>query len=264
MGTILVGTSGYSYTEWIGPVYPPSTKPEAFLGLYVHMFSSVELNFSYYRMPSALQLEHLMGQSGPSLVFSIKANDSLTHTIDPTSWRDSAHTFTDAVETLAASGQLGAVLLQFPYSFHYDVDQRRYLDALLKELAHLPLAVEFRNGQWYNNRVLDSLRSRQVALSSVDLPPLKGLPPVMDVSTSSLAYIRLHGRNSETWWGSDSASRYDYLYSDKELESWVDRIKAIASRASTVLVYFNNHRRGQAVQNAQTLRNMLVKAGLSA
>jgi uncharacterized protein YecE (DUF72 family) len=252
MATILVGTSGYSYTEWIGPVYPQGTRPEAFLSLYAGLFASVELNFSYYRMPTA-----------PQLSFSIKAHESLTHTVDPATWRTAAETFIRAMAPLCEAKRLEAVLLQFPYSFHYDVDRRKYLDALLKDFSSLPLAVEFRNAQWYNNRVFDSLRTRGVALTSVDLPALNGLPPVLDVTTSKLAYIRLHGRNSETWWGSDAAARYDYLYSEKELQAWVERVRGIASEAGRVLVYFNNHRRGQAVQNAKMLLGLLKRSALT-
>ncbi|MGE4583265.1 MAG: DUF72 domain-containing protein [Sphaerochaeta sp.] len=260
MSTILIGTSGYSYTEWVGPVYPQGTKPEEFLAYYATMFASVELNFSYYRMPEATQLA-LMHQIAPSLHFSIKAHQSLTHTIDPTSWKRQASLFRRSLEPLLAASVLDAILLQFPSSFHYEPEQRLYLDALLRILSPLPLAVEFRNSKWYNNRTLDSLRERKVCFACLDLPQIQGNPPVMDVTTSSLAYLRLHGRNKETWWGSDAASRYDYLYSDKELESLLERLLSLSMGTNTVLVYFNNHRRGQAVQNARRLKALLCERG---
>ena len=84
----------------------------------------------------------------------------------------------------------------------------------------------------------------------------------MDVVTAPLAYIRFHGRNGETWWGSDAASRYDYLYSDVELEAWGGRVKAMAERAERILVYFNNHMRGQAPRNAKTFSDILRRDGL--
>ena len=89
---------------------------------------------------------------------------------------------------------------------------------------------------------------------------MKGLPPVLDFSTSPLAYFRLHGRNAEKWWGSDGRARYDYMYSDKELEEAAERIKRIVVRADKILVYFNNHPRAQAVKNALTLLEILEKA----
>jgi uncharacterized protein YecE (DUF72 family) len=259
---ILVGTSGYGYLEWVGPVYAAGSRPDDLLTQYASMLPTVELNFSYYKMPTAEQLARLMAQAGPDLVFSIKANEELTHKIDPSAWKDAARAFMEALEPLRKAERLGAVLFQFPYSFHYEVDHRRYLDAVLAQFAALPLAVEFRNHEWYNNRVLDALRDRRVAIASLDLPALRGLPPVMDVVTSPLAYIRFHGRNGESWWGSDSASRYDYLYTDDELEAWAGRVRAIAEKAERILVYFNNHRRGQAVQNARSFAGILDRAGI--
>lgn len=257
MGMVSVGTSGYSYLDWVGPVYPEDARPPDFLRLYAARFATVELNFSYYRMPTAPQLQALVDQTAAGFSFSIKGNDALTHRIDAAAWREPARLFRAALDPLRAAERLSAVLLQFPYSFHYDVERRRYLDLLLAEFRGLPLAVEFRNHEWYNNRVIDAFREREVALVSLDLPELKGLPPLMDAVTSPLAYVRFHGRNGETWWGSDSAARYDYLYSEAELAPWAERIRGIAAHASTVLVYFNNHRRGQAVQNAQMLLDLL-------
>ncbi len=253
MSTLLIGTSGYSYTEWVGPVYPKGTTQQAFLSHYAQLFSTVELNFSYYRMPEATQLS-VMHQEAPSVQFSIKAHQSLTHSIETGSWREQVRLFRRALEPLIKEDVLSAVLLQFPFSFHYEIDQRKYLDSLLKTLSPLPLAVEFRNAQWYNNRTLDALKERNIALASLDLPSVKGNPPIMDVQTSSIAYLRLHGRNEQTWWGSDSASRYDYLYSNKELESLLERIRWLAKDTQKVLIYFNNHRRGQAVTNALALK----------
>lgn len=260
MSTLLIGTSGYSYTEWVGPVYPKGSRSEEFLSLYAAQFDTVELNFSYYRMPEATQLAY-MHQTAPGLRFSIKAHQSLTHGIDMSSWRTQAAQFYRALEPLADNDVLDAVLLQFPSSFPYEVEQRKYLDALLKALSPFPLAVEFRNSRWYNNRTLDSLRQRQVCFVSLDLPQVQGNPPMMDVLTSPLAYLRLHGRNAQTWWGSDAASRYDYLYNDNELKALLERVLSLMLGANKVLVYFNNHRRGQAVANAHRLRQLLALSG---
>ena len=257
MANILIGTSGYSYTEWVGPVYPKGTKAESYLDYYSTLFPTVELNFSYYRMPKADQLQAMHAKS-KSLLFSIKAHESLTHTIDTAQWRTAAMTFRQAITPLLEAEVLKAVLLQFPSSFHYEPDRRRYLDALLRFLPDLPLAIEFRNGQWYNNRTLEALRSRQVTLVALDLPAMQSSPPMMDVITAPLAYIRLHGRNEKSWWGSDAASRYDYLYSEKELVAIVERIWGLATNSRVVLVYFNNHRRGQAVQNALSLQKLIL------
>jgi uncharacterized protein YecE (DUF72 family) len=96
------------------------------------------------------------------------------------------------VEPLLEARRLAAVLLQFPFSFHYTPENRRYLDHLIREIHSLPLVVEFRNMEWQNKRVLDSLRERSVGFCSVDTPPLRGLPAPLDVVTSSIAYVRFH------------------------------------------------------------------------
>jgi uncharacterized protein YecE (DUF72 family) len=262
MATILVGTCGYHYTEWIGPVYPEGTKKEGFLPLYAGMFGTVELDYAYYAMPKAAQLAAMLETAGPDLTFSIKAHESLTHKVNPGGWEGDAKTYLAALEPLREAGRLEALLFQFPNSFHYEADNRRYLDKLLSFFKDVPSAVEFRNAEWINDRVIEGLRKRGAALVSLDMPDLRGLPPTLDVLTGRFAYIRLHGRNKETWWGSDSAARYDYLYSEQELEGWAARIKRIMIKADRILVYFNNHIRGQAIKNGQMLTKILDKAGL--
>jgi len=263
MGIVLIGICGYSYTEWIGSFYPPKTKQEEFLEFYSRNFPTVELDYTYYRMPTADQLNRMLEAGGPDLTFAIKATDTLTHKVDPNKWQDEAKTYKTAIEPVLAAGRLEAVLFQFPNSFHYLPDNRRYLDKLLKEFAGIPSVVEFRNSEWGNSKVILELKKRGVTYASMDLPDLEGLPPVLDVATSTLAYFRLHGRNTEKWQGSNSGDRYDYLYNSTELEGAAERIKRIVLKTDRVLVYFNNHTRGQAPQNAQMLKKILEKSGLS-
>ena len=257
MAQILIGTCGYSYNEWLGPVYPEGTKREQFLSLYAARFNTLELDYTYYQMPRADLLQRMM-EDGRGLSFAIKAYQSLTHRIDSAKWQDEAKTYIKALKPLQEEGRLEAVLFQFPYSFHYEEENRRYLDKLLREFSGIKAAVEFRNAEWLNTRVIDGLKGRGAALVSLDLPELEKLPPKMDVVTASTAYFRFHGRNKETWWGSDGAARYDYLYSDAELEAAAERIKRILFTAERILVYFNNHRRGQAVKNAKKLEELLM------
>ncbi|GAB4364629.1 MAG: DUF72 domain-containing protein [Spirochaetales bacterium] len=254
-----VGTSGFDYPEWRGVLYPPDLPRQEFLPAYAANFSTVELNFSYYRMPREDQLEGMMERAGPGLDFSIKAHESLTHKVDPSAWKGAAAEYRRSIRPLLRSGRLVAVLLQFPYSFHYDPDRRRYLDSLLRELEELPLVAEFRNAQWHIPRVLDALRERSVGFCATDMPDLKGLPVAEEAVTAPVAYLRFHGRNRETWWGSDAAARFDYLYSEEELLPWLPRIRRMASRASRFRIYFNNHRKGQAAVNARMLIRMLER-----
>ncbi|MCL2006983.1 MAG: DUF72 domain-containing protein [Treponema sp.] len=259
---ILIGTSGYSYKEWVGPVYPEGTKQKDYLACYAGLFPTVELNFSYYRMPDAQNLAKMLLDAGPGLTFSIKAHRSLTHEVDSGQWEAEAKTYIKAIEPMLEAGRLEAVLFQFPYSFHYTTENRRYLGELLDYFKGIPSAVEFRGADWCIGKVIDGMKSRGVPLVSLDMPDLKGLPPTMDVVTAPVAYIRLHGRNKEAWWGKDEHARYDYLYTDSEVEAIAGRIERVTEQAQRILVYFNNHPFGKAVRNAQTLRKLLIKLGI--
>ena len=262
MAKIYIGTSGYDYLDWKGYFYPENLKRQEFLPFYSKQFNTLELNFSYYKMPSAKQLSGILERSDQQLHISIKGHESMTHKVDSTTWRNSAKEFLIATEPLVIAKKLAAVLLQFPYSFHYTPENRRYLDLLLKEMASLPLVVEFRNSEWLNKRVFDALRKRSVGFCSVDTPRLRGLPAPTDVVTSDVAYVRFHGRNENAWWGSDAAARFDYKYNSDELTPWIDRIAAMLKRAQNMYVFFNNHRRGQAPADAVQLSDLLKGGGI--
>jgi uncharacterized protein YecE (DUF72 family) len=154
------------------------------------------------------------------------------------------------------------VLLQFPYSFAYTPESRSRLAALTGMLKGLPLAVEFRKSDWLRDSVYEGLRERGAALVSVDEPDLPKLLKPSTVVTGDFAYIRFHGRNRTNWWTGDNVTRYDYLYSRAELEEWVDRIRAVLERARMAMLFFNNHRRGMAAQNAAEMRGLLQERGL--
>jgi uncharacterized protein YecE (DUF72 family) len=236
-------------------------KGKSFSPLYSKRFNTVEVDYTYYSMPKAKHLQK-MAEDGPGLSFAITAHQSLTHKIDGAKWKEEKKKYREAIEPVREKGRLEAVLLQFPFSFHYEEENRRYLGKLLDVFSDIQAAVEFRNSEWHNSRVIDGLTKRGVPLVSLDLPELSNLPPTIDVVTSKLAYFRLHGRNNETWWGSDSTARYDYLYTDSELETAKERIKHITVKADRIIIYFNNHARGQAVKNAETLIKILERAGL--
>lgn len=250
---IRIGTSGYDYPEWEGVFYSKGIGRSEYLGAYSEIFNTVELNFSYYGMPKPKHTAALLTKTRKPIDFSIKAHKSLTHTIVSATWKDSVNEFVQGVAPLAEANRLCAVLLEFPFSFHYLDDQRRYLDKILKALSAFPLVVEFRNSEWFTSRVIDGLKARNVALCALDLPRLEGLPPVSDLVTTDMAYVRFHGRNTATWWSGDAGSRYEYLYSKDELSSWLPRLETMSAQTKKLRVFFNNHRHGDSAQNAQQL-----------
>jgi uncharacterized protein YecE (DUF72 family) len=260
-GRVLVGTSGYSYDDWVGPVYPEGTRKRDFLSLYAAEFPVVELNFSYYQQPSARTIERMLASTPAGFLFAVKAHRTMTHEIGD-SWAAEAARFREGITPLAESGRLAAVLAQFPHGFAYTTASRTLLARLCDAMAGLPLAVEFRRAEWQRGTVVEGLRQRNVALVGVDEPALPGLMAPSAEATGPFGYLRFHGRNAKNWWTGDNASRYDYLYASSELAEWTERIRALLQRVPTVLVLFNNHWRGNAVNNAREMSLILEREGL--
>ncbi len=260
MAEILVGTSGYDYPEWRGVLYPHELPREEFLAFYAEQFSALELNYTYYGMPDETQMASMVKRSNGKLRFSVKAHRSLTHEVSVSAWRSDARAFREAMRPLASRGLLLSVLLQFPQSFHYAVDERRYLDGLIGELRDLPIVVEFRHASWQNARVYEAFGKRGLGWCVTDMPSLRNLPARAAIVTAKSAYVRFHGRNAENWHGTNARSRYEYLYTDSELAEYVPLIADIAQTATLVQIYFNNHAKGHAVVNAQKMR--ILSAGI--
>ncbi len=267
MGRVVIGTAGYSYTDWVGPYYPEAAPSSEFLTHYARDFSLTELNFSYYRMPEPQMLSRLVEKTPAGFRFVVKAHRSLTHD-RAANWREDAKRFAEATRVLREPGRLAGLLLQFPYSFHYTRANRRYLAELCEALsaagasggagaAGARLFLEYRNAEWQRQAVYEEMRTRNLALVMTDMPRLRGLPAPASVVTADRAYLRFHGRNASMWWEGDNRSRYDYLYSAAELEEWVAPIRAIADRVSELIVTFNNHANAQAVHNARALIGLL-------
>jgi len=262
-----VGTSGYSYPEWIeAGVYPPGTKAGQMLPLYARDFPVTELNYTWYQMPRAEAIERQRALVPPDFLFCAKLTRTLTHEVDAKAWQGEAAKYRLGIAPLVQSRQLLAVLIQFSASFDRSPKHRAYLGALLTELQGLPLAVEFRNAAWANDKVFAELERRRVSLVTVDEPELPGLFPSLDVVTNpELFYVRFHGRNALGWRSNKMATQFDYDYSDDELTAWMDqRLRRLIEDAKTGVLFFNNHVRGQAPRNARRLLELLHKAGVLA
>lgn len=262
---IRVGTSGYSYAEWADAgFYPLDTKPGRMLTCYAQIFSVTELNYTWYQMPKAPAIERMLQQVPPDFQFAAKLIRYLTHEIDEDAWRGYVKQYRDGIAPLVQSGQLAAVLLQFPPSFHRLPKNRRYLAALLDELDGLPMAIEFRHVSWAVESVYAELERRRVTLVAVDTPDIKELFPTVDIITSpDLFYVRLHGRNAGGWRSGNMQKQFNYDYADNELREWAEeRIEKMAEHTRNGLIFFNNHVQAQAPGNAMKLAGMLTAGGL--
>ncbi len=270
---ILVGTAGWSYKDWEGIVYPAQMKksqhPVEYMARY---FDMLEINTSFYG--------HIKPEWGklwcrnarrvnPDFVFTAKLNRAFTHSPIAVVESTSADTIRGnandeslakvGLDSIAEENMLGAVLMQFPISFKNTNPNRDYLDALLNKFAQYPLVIEVRHNSWTNEGTLRYFAQKGVAFCNIDQPLLgKAIVPT-DLVTSPVGYVRLHGRNYDQWFDSDSgADRYNYLYTAPELEAWTNRISTIAGKAQKTFVVTNNHFEGKAAVNALQIKSMLT------
>ncbi len=248
--TVRIGTSGFSYDDWVGPVYPQDLPKQEWLSYYAREFSTCELNFSYYRIPDARTLGQIAAKVPQDFLFSIKAYRGITH--ERESPDAAMEQFVHALAPLLDQGKLACVLAQFPHSFHATPANRGYIKRVREGLADLPVVVEFRSREWISMQTFDELKALSLGFCCVDQPRFRNLIPPVAVATGPVAYVRFHGRNREKWWQHDEAwERYDYSYSEEELQEWVPKIRGLDEEASVTLVYMNNHWQGQAVHSAR-------------
>ena len=251
---IFLGTSGYSYDDWIGPFYLPGTKKPHMLEYYQQFFPTVELNYTYYTMPRPSTLFQISNKA-PHMRFSVKAHQSLTH--DRRVIRQDWQQFGDALMVLADAGQLAAVLFQFPFSFKCTQENFVYLDEICEYFHALPVVLELRHAGWHHETTYEYARHRQVTVCSIDAPHLPGLSDNIVHADRRLSYYRLHGRNAVDWFNGDNVTRYDYLYTDEEIDEIARSVLALARQSDTVYVYANNHPCAQAIDTIISIARAL-------
>ena len=199
---IIVGTSGYSFADWVGPFYPRGTRSSDFLSYYSQRFEAVEVNSTFYGIPAPRVMELMERKTPPSFRFVVKLNQDMTHknSVDPKLYRD----FLAVLEPLKRAEKYDGLLAQFPWSFRRTDPNRRHLDTLRDRLAGEPLFAEFRHDSWLTPELESSLRERRIGFCAVDEPRLEHLLPPVTMVTAEDAYVRFHGRNAKNWWrGSD-------------------------------------------------------------
>ena len=248
----VVGTSGYSFADWVGQFYPPRTASREMFDYYASRFRAVELNYTYYHMPAARTLASLARRSGEGFVFYVKANQATTHKHD----HGAAEPFIDALAPLREANKLAGVLMQFPQSFHRTAANRKYLAGVLDDFASVPVAVEFRHCSWEHSSVLEGLRDRGATLVIPDAPDISSLYHHRPALTSKTGYLRLHSRNAKLWYAG-AAERYDYHYSQAELREIADDWASVADAADKIYAFFNNCHRGQAAENAEAFERIV-------
>ena len=298
---ILIGTSGYSFADWVGPFYPPGMRSGDFLAFYARHFDVVEVNSTYYRIPPPRMIAQMEQKTPAGFRFVVKLNQAMTH--EGARAPGLYHEFLAAIDPLKQAGKYDGLLAQFPWAFKRTPEALQHLDVLRERLPGEPLFVEFRHDSWNVPETGPWLRERQLGFCAVDEPALKGLMPPITMVTAEDAYVRFHGRNATNWWGGGecrsgapapaapapaaepprdlfgervpapategrgrppSGDRYDYNYSVPELKEWLGRIQELAQQARRTYLFFNNCHAGQAARNAKLMQEMLRQQKLPA
>ncbi|MDP9147560.1 MAG: DUF72 domain-containing protein [Acidobacteriota bacterium] len=260
-----VGPAGWAYADWAGYVYPqPRAKgfhPATYLAEY---FDTIEINTSFYhpiqRDHAAQWIERV--SANPRFLFTAKLWKKFTHEHDATAADE--HSVREGLDVLRSGDKLGALLMQFPFSFHREPETVAYLAKVLNRFSDYPLVVEVRHNSWNVPDTFELLREHRAGFCNIDQPIIgRSLEPSM-TTTAPIGYVRLHGRRYDTWFTDDPGvaahERYNYLYSEKELAPWATRIRKVTDRTSTVFVISNNHYQGKSVVNALQLIHILTKS----
>lgn len=253
---VYVGTSGFKFADWKIEFYPAGVPEKNWLNFYATQFNCLEINATYYRPVHPATFAQMAAKTPEGFQFTVKAYQSMTHGWDEDNESDFP-LFIDSLRPLTEAGKFGGVLAQFPNSFRPDEDTRAYLGRFRQLLGELPAAVEFRHRDWVTEETFELLRRHQLAWCAVDEPQFRSLVPPVAAATSTVGYVRFHGRNYQTWWKGDNKSRYDYLYSAEELAEWVPKIERLDDETGKVFVFMNNCFGAQAAKNAADIRGLL-------
>jgi uncharacterized protein YecE (DUF72 family) len=288
-GSIVVGTSSWADPGFVAEWYPPRLPAPEQLPYYAQRFEAVEVNTTYYAIPSVATVRRWAEVTPDGFSFDVKLHqtlsrhsaplDALPKTLrdrvdttprgrvrpSPELDRELAKRYLRAVKPLTEAGKLSSFLLQLSPAFKPPSKRLDELDDLLAALAPHPVAIEFRHRAWLHDERRAAthgwLADHGAAFVAVDAPqgkPPTMLPPLDAVTRDDLAYLRLHGRNARGWVkGRTVAERFGYRYDAGELEEIAERAERLAEEAATVRVMFNNNRGDDAPSGAQQLRQLL-------
>ena len=253
---IRIGPAGWSYPDWRGVVYPAKkTKGFDALEYLAQFFDTIEINTSFYNPPRPEVVETWLHRVEPNKNFQFTAKLWQRFTHERSASPEDERVFKQGIEPLASAGRLGALLVQFPWSFKSTPENRRYLTELCARFKEFPIVIEVRHASWNTPETIATLQEIRAGFCNIDQPVIgRSLEPTAHAS-APVGYVRFHGRNYKEWFSENAqpAERYNYLYSLDELAGWVERIKNISQRTRAVFVITNNHFRGQAVANALQL-----------
>ncbi|CAN5781931.1 DUF72 domain-containing protein [soil metagenome] len=261
---IRYGPAGWSYKDWAGIVYP-RPKPKGFdeLRYIARFFDTIEINSTFYRAAAEKTARSWLArvEDRADFRFTAKLWRRFTHQRKEAWSGEDVGQVRRAFDPLMEGGRLGAVLLQFPWSFRRAEDNLEWLGDLVREFSDFPLVLEMRHSSWNVPEFFAELRDWGVGFVNIDQPLFHDSIAPSAHATAPVGYVRLHGRNYHDWFRdkAEPHERYNYLYPARELEPWAERVKALEAGTATEDVYAvtNNHYRGKGVTNALMLQSMV-------
>lgn len=261
--TIRVGPAGWVYDDWNGIVYPkPMPKGVDRLTYIARYFDTVEVNSTFYRPMAVTTADTWLARTEAfdRFRFTVKLWRRFTHERAEAWTRAEEKDVREPLEALRNGGRLGAVLVQFPMSFKRTEENRIWLADVVSAFGDFPLVVEMRHESWNVTDFYESLCERGIGFVNIDQPLFKQCIKPSATVTSSIGYVRVHGRNYRNWFRKDAGveERYDYLYTPEQLKPWLRRTEQIAQDTRDTYVVMNNHFHGQAVVNAAMFESMLT------
>lgn len=270
---VYIGPAGWSYKDWHGIVYPRNPPPGfKTLDFIATLFNTVEINSTFYHPANAFMAQAWVRKvsHNPGFLFTAKLWQRFTHDRKPFSAGE-VELFLQGIDPLAEAGRLGALLCQFPWSYKNTEESRSWLLELITAFRDYPLVMEFRHKSWDSVAIHELLDRERVSLASIDQPVIGRSIEPKAMRVGSIGYVRLHGRNYKAWFPSggkeekhSKMSRYDYLYTDTEIQEWADKIRVIHQGAKQTFVIQNNHPWGQAVANSLQLMQALGETDIQA
>lgn len=238
-GTWRIGTSGWVYPHWRGRFYPPELPQSAWLEYYSRHFDTVEINRSFYRLPTPQASAAWAASTPETFCFALKASRYLTHMKKLKDPAEPLARFQEAIAPLA--GKRGPLLYQLPPRWRFDADRlAQFLACLPPDERHV---IEFRDPSWFNPEAYRLLECHGVALCVVSFP---GVPVVWE-ATADFTYLRLHG----------ATTAYNYRYDEAELDDWAAGIRRFLDQGLDAYAYFDNDAHADALSNALALRAKL-------
>lgn len=257
--SLYIGTAGWAYPHWNGVVFPRAHPVGQHpLEVLSRSFDVVEINSSFYQSlkPEVVKLWIKKVQSNPRFRFTAKMNQRFTHArmLEETEVK----AFKDGLKPLLQNGKMGALLMQFPWSFRFTAENREFLIRLRRLFCEFPLVAEMRHNSWMSEEAVGTFLDYRIGFCNIDQPDYTRAMPPTSFLTSGIGYVRLHGRSPNNEFG--KGRQHDYLYSESELAEWSARVKRIARFADSTFVIFNNDAHAKSVVNAFQMQQILTGA----